>query len=98
MGEASRNLLRLRPVTFRYKQPYADGSKPLDYGLIAEEVAEIYPDLISRSADGQIETVQYQKLARMLLNELQKQQQRVAEQDERIRSLESRLASLETML
>src|SRR5205823_1095093 len=97
MGDASSGLLRLRPVTFRYKKPYADGSKPLDYGLIAEEVGEIYPDLVSRSADGKIETVQYHKLAPMLLNELQKQQQRAAEQDERIRSLENRLANLETM-
>ena len=47
----------LRPVTFRYKQPFADGSTPIEYGLIAEEVAQIYPDLVARSADGQIETV-----------------------------------------
>ena len=37
MNDASSGLLRLRPVTFRYQQPYADGSKPIDYGLIAEE-------------------------------------------------------------
>ena len=91
MGDASSGLLRLRPVTFRYKKAYSDGSKPLDYGLIAEEVAEVYPDLVVRGADGQIETVQYQKLAPMLLNELQKQQ-------ETIRSLEQRLASLEALL
>ena len=74
----------MRPVTFRYKQPYADGSKPLDYGLIAEEVAEVYPDLVVRGKDGQVETVQYQKLTPMLLNELQKQQERIAGQEERI--------------
>ena len=66
MDDASSALLQLRPVTFRYKQPYADGSKPIDYGLIAEEVAEIYPDLVVKNADGQIETVQYQKLTPML--------------------------------
>ncbi len=38
--------MQLRPVTFRYLKPYADGSKPIDYGLIAEEVAEVYPDLL----------------------------------------------------
>ena len=53
----SSGLLWLRPVTFRYKQPFADGSTPIEYGLIAEEVAQIYPDLVARSADGQIETV-----------------------------------------
>jgi hypothetical protein len=73
MGEASSAILQLRPVTYRYKQPYADGSKPIDYGLIAEEVAKVYPDLVVKGADGQIQTVQYQKLTPMLLNELQKQ-------------------------
>src|ERR1700736_1971536 len=77
MGGASSSLLRLRPVTYRYKQPYADGSKPLDYGLIAEEVAEVYPDLIVRGKDGQVETVQYHKLTPMLLNEVQKQNQQL---------------------
>ena len=72
MADASSNLLRLRPVTFRYKKPYADGSKQIDYGLIAEEVAEVYPDLVVTNKDGQIETVQYQKLTPMLLNEVQK--------------------------
>ena len=88
MGDASSGLLQLRPVTFRYKQPYADGSKPIDYGLIAEEVAAVYPDLVVKNAEGQIETVQYQKLTPMLLNELQKQGQL-------IRDLQSRLAALE---
>jgi hypothetical protein len=72
MSEASADLMRLRPVTFRYKKPYADGSKPIDYGLIAEEVAEVYPDLVVRGKDGEVETVQYQKLTPMLLNEVQK--------------------------
>lgn len=89
MNDASSGLLRLRPVTYRYAQPYADGGKPLDYGLIAEEVAEVYPDLAARGADGQIETVQYQKLTPMLLNELQKQARTILR-------LESRLAALES--
>ena len=57
MADASSGLLRLRPVTFRYQKPFADGSKPVQYGLIAEEAAEVYPDLVGRSTDGQIETV-----------------------------------------
>ncbi len=71
MGDASRGLMRLRPVTFRYKTPFKDGSKPIQYGLIAEEVAAVYPDLVAHSADGQIETVKYQVLDAMLLNEVQ---------------------------
>ncbi len=98
MGEDSQGLLRLRPVTFRYKQPLADGSKPVQYGLIAEEVAEVYPDLVARSADGQIETVKYQVLDSMLLNEVQRQNAQLTAQKEEIRSLQDRLARLESML
>jgi hypothetical protein len=104
MGEASSGLLRLRPVTFRYKQPFADGSKPIEYGLVAEEVAEVYPDLVARTADGQIETVKYQVLDSMLLNEVQKQAEQIRQQAEQnrqqagqIRSLEERLAALEAL-
>jgi hypothetical protein len=85
-------------VTFRYKKPSDDGSKPVQYGLIAEEVAEVYPDLVARSADGQIETVKYQLLDPMLLNELQKQHATITAQQEQIRSLEERLAKVEAAL
>jgi hypothetical protein len=105
MGDASNDLLSLRPVTFRYQQAYQDGSKPLDYGLIAEEVADVYPDLVVKGKDGRIQTVQYQKLTPMLLNEVEKQAQqigRLAEQNgqqaEQIRSLEDRLAAIEAWL
>ena len=112
MEDASSGLLRLRPVTFRYKQPYEDGSKPIDYGLIAEEVAEVYPDLVVKNADGQIETVQYQKLTPMLLNELQKQHQESEQQKseiaqqraeltgqaQAIRALEAQLAAVKELL
>jgi hypothetical protein len=105
MADASSGLLRLRPVTFRYKKPYNDGSQPIQYGLIAEEVADVYPDLVARSADGQIETVKYQVLGPMLLNEVQKQNSTIAAQKEQIqaqgqqiRSLEERLARMEAAL
>jgi hypothetical protein len=91
MGEASRDLMRLRPVTFRYKKPLADGSKPIQYGLIAEEVNEVYPDLVAHSADGQIETVKYQVLDSMLLNEVQRQQAEIGAQREQLQKLEQRL-------
>jgi hypothetical protein len=88
MGHASDGLMRLRPVTYRYKEAYADGSMPVQYGLIAEEVADVYPELVAHDKDGRIETVQYYKLDAMLLNELQKQRRT-------IEALESRLAALE---
>jgi hypothetical protein len=97
--------MKLRPVTFRYKKAFEDGSKPLQFGLIAEEVAEVYPDLVARSADGQIETVRYQLLDSMLLNELQKQnatvtaqKEQIGTQAEQIRSLQERLARVEAAL
>jgi hypothetical protein len=105
MGDTSDGLMDLRPVTFRYKQPYQDGSKPIDYGLIAEEVAKIYPNLAVKGADGKIETVQYQKLTLMLLNELQKQNKKIEEQEdmielqkEQIAKQEARLAAIESQL
>jgi hypothetical protein len=104
MGDTSSSLMQLRPVTFRYKKAYDDGSRPVQYGLIAEEVANVYPDLVTKSADGQVEAVKYQLLDPMLLNELQKQHVTIAAQKEQIqsqadhiRSLEDRLARVEAM-
>jgi Chaperone of endosialidase len=95
MGDASSRLMQLRPVTFRYAQPVADGSTPIDYGLIAEEVEAVYPDVVAHSADGQVETVQYQKINAMLLNEVQKQHRQLERQASEIDALKARLAALE---
>jgi hypothetical protein len=72
MGRVSERLFALRPVTFKYRQPYEDGSKPVQYGLVAEEVAEVFPELVVYGKDGKPETVAYHVLATLLLNELQK--------------------------
>jgi hypothetical protein len=93
MGDASQGLMRLRPVTFRYQKAFADGSKPRQYGLVAEEVAEVYPDLVTHSADGQVETVKYQVLDSMLLNEVQRQQKEIQSLQERLARMEAALAS-----
>jgi hypothetical protein len=98
MGDASAGLMKLRPVTFRYRKPFADGSKPIQYGLIAEEVAEVYPDLVARGADGQIETVKYQVLDSMLLNQVQKQEKEITALKDQNQGLQERLAKLEGML
>lgn len=73
MGDASDKVLALRPVTFQYKEAEEDGSKPIQYGLIAEEVEKVMPDLVVYNDQGQPETVAYQTLAPLLLNELQKE-------------------------
>jgi len=84
MDGASEGLGKLRPVTFRYKAEPASGSRPLEYGLIAEEVAEIYPELVVRDTDGQPAGVRYNVLPAMLLNEVQKQHAQLREQTARL--------------
>ena len=93
MDGFSTRLAALRPVTFRYTQPAADGSRPLDFGLIAEEVAEVFPELAVRGRDGQIETVAYHKLPALLLNELQKQQQALEAMQAELAALRAIVAS-----
>ena len=95
MDAASSALMRLRPVTFHYKTDQNSAGRTLQYGLIAEEVAEIYPGLIAHSADGQIETVMYQHLPPMLLNELQKQQRTIKTQETELVQLRAKIAALE---
>jgi len=98
MGDRTARLLELRPVVFHYKQEQTlpDGSEPpLEYGLIAEEVAEIFPELVVYDDEGQPMTVKYHLLSSMLLNELDKLHARVEEQAEHQRSLEERLDALE---
>jgi hypothetical protein len=98
MGSTSEGLMRLRPVTFRYKHPFDDVSKPIQYGLIAEEVAEVYPDLVAHSADGQIETVKYQLLDPMLLNELQRQQGEIRDQKALVLAQQNQLKAQQALL
>jgi hypothetical protein len=98
MGDSSDKLFQLRPVTFFYKPQYDDGSHSLQYGLIAEEVAKLYPEMVGYDKAGRPSSVKYQWLAPMLLNEVQKQALQNQQQAERIRSLEDRLAALEAGL
>jgi hypothetical protein len=92
MADRSSGLMQLRPVTFRYKPPYDDGSGLLQYGLIAEEVAQVFPGLVQLDASGQPLAVRYHFLGAMLLNEVQKQRSRIAELEARLAKLEARLA------
>ena len=105
MGDSTSALMKLRPVTFLYKPEYDKGARTLQYGLIAEEVAKVYPDLVAYNPDGTPYTVRYQFLSSMLLNEVQKQYRRAEEQtqvieqqQQQINQLQERLARIETML
>jgi len=98
MGDATGRLLELRPVTFRYKpeQTLPRGEVPSEYGLIAEEVAEVFPDLVVYDDEGRPFTVKYHEMAPMLLNEMQKQQHTIAGQQQVIAMLSSRLERIES--
>jgi hypothetical protein len=97
MDGASERLLQLRPVTFRYKKPTAAGEKPVQYGLIAEEVALVFPELVVRDKNGQPETVAYHLLASLLLNELQKDHARLDEQKQQIALLQAQAAEVDSL-
>jgi len=95
IGNDSEVLMNLRPVSFRYKSH--DGG-PRQYGLIAEEVAEVAPELVARREDGSVETVYYQHLAPMLLNEAQRQRRRGDELQGELERQAARIAQLERQL
>jgi hypothetical protein len=77
IDEASARLMKLRPVKFYYREDEDPAGRQLQYGLIAEEVAQVAPELVHRKADGSPQTVYYQFLPPMLLNEYQKQQRTI---------------------
>lgn len=96
VGEGSQRLMRLRPVQFRYKLQYDDGSRLTQYGLIAEEVAEVFPELVLYRPDGEIETVRYHLLAPLMLNEMQRQEKELVELRAQVARLEGALRALES--
>ena len=102
MGEASARIAALRPVTFRYNKPYDNGEKPIQFGLIAEEVADVFPELAVFNDEGLPETVKYHDLVPMLLNEFLKEHQRVStaasKQDQEIKALHAANAAMKQRL
>jgi len=77
IGNTSESILALKPVTFHYK---GDRTNTAQFGLVAEDVAEINPDLVVRDQDGEIYTVRYEAVNAMLLNEFLKEHKTVQEQ------------------
>jgi hypothetical protein len=74
MGDDSSPVMKLRPVTFTLKE-YSDKSK--QFGLIAEEVYEIFPEIVVLDKEGKPQSVQYHNLPALLLNEIQKLNKRI---------------------
>jgi hypothetical protein len=90
MEKASEALYALKPVSFRYNKEY-DATQTLAFGLIAEEVAEVYPDLVGRNPEGQPESVRYEQINAMLLNEFLKEHRKNEEQQKQIDVLTAQL-------
>ena len=86
MDKASEAVLALKPVTFEYKAEF-DGEGIPQFGLIAEEVAKVNPDLVVRDADGKVLTVRYEAVNAMLLNEFLKEHRKGEEQQKAIDAL-----------
>ena len=92
MGDYSSLLLNLRPVEFNYKK---DATKAKSFGLIAEEVNEIIPELVFKNEKNEPIGVHYDKLPALLLNEWQKTQKKTHELEITINELLERLKKLE---
>jgi uncharacterized coiled-coil protein SlyX len=89
MDKASESILALKPVTFHYK---SDNTNTPQFGLIAEEVAKVNPDLVVRDKNGEIYTVRYDAVNAMLLNEFLKEHKQIEEQQATITELNSTVA------
>jgi Chaperone of endosialidase len=93
MDKTSEALLNLKPVTFRYKQELDPHHVPM-FGLIAEDVENVNPDLVTRNKKGEVETVRYDAVNAMLLNEFLKEHQTVQQQGANIARLEKQIEAL----
>ena len=93
MEKASEALYALKPVSFRYNEQY-DATQTLAFGLIAEEVAEVYPDLVGRNSKGEPESVRYDQVNAMLLNEFLKEHRKNEEQEATIAWLQKQVEAL----
>jgi len=97
MDKASEAIHALQPVTFHYKKEL-DPERIPQFGLIAEDVAKVDPDLVARDEEGKPYTVRYEAVNAMLLNEFLKEHSKGEEQDRKIESLEATVAKLESLL
>ena len=95
MEKASEVLCALKPVTFHYKKELDPESAP-QFGLVAEEVAEVNPDLVTCDEKGKPYTVRYEAVNTMLLNEFLKKHRQGQEQERKLEKLEGRIADLQS--
>jgi len=97
MDKASEGILALKPVSFRYKKEI-DPERVPQFGLIAEEVAKVNPDLVARDADGKPYTVRYEAVNAMLLNEFLKEHCKVESLEKAMAEQQKENAAMRAML
>ena len=93
INKASETILALKPVTFRYKEEIDPDGTP-QFGLIAEEVEKVNPDLVVRGEDGNVMSVRYEAVNAMLLNEFLKAHRKVEEQQATIARMNKQIETL----
>jgi uncharacterized coiled-coil protein SlyX len=97
MDKESEVLFGLKPVSYRYKKDI-DKTQSLDYGLVAEDVAKVDPNLAIRDGKGQIENVRYNAIDAMLLNEFLKEHSKVEAQESKIQRQETTISELKSIV
>jgi hypothetical protein len=97
MDSASETILALKPVTFRYKHELDPDGIP-QFGLVAEQVEKVNPDLVVRDANGKVNTVRYDAVNAMLLNEFLKEHRKAEQQERTAQQQEARLAKQEATI
>jgi hypothetical protein len=95
MDKASEAILELKPVTFCYKRELDPDGIP-QFGLVAEQVEKVNPDLVARDEEGKAYTVRYEAVNAMLLNEFLKEHRKVEQQDRKIQEQEATIAELKS--
>src|SRR4030095_1642347 len=93
MAQASEGLFALKPVTFRYKKGIDPQGIP-QFGLVAEDVEAVNPDLVVRDEEGKVNTVRYEAVNAMLLNEFLKEHRKNAEQQATTHPQQKQIAAL----
>src|SRR5207302_1951465 len=91
MDKTSEAILALKPVTFHYKSELDPDGIP-QFGLVAEQVEKVNPDLVVRDTDGKVNTVRYEAVNAMLLNEFLKEHRKVEEQEKKLQKQEATIA------
>ena len=97
MDRASEAILALKPVTFRYKEKLDPDHVP-QFGLIAEEVEKVNPDLVVRDEDGKVNAVRYEAVNAMLLNEFLKEHRKVEQLEQQVERLTAGLQKVSAQL